>query len=86
MNYWFCYYHLYIGHHINYHHVIIKANRDEIADITFNDYMYIVKEVTEIHLSEKDAEMKYFKNLIMDGESLLKRMRLIKSKLKHESI
>lgn len=86
MNYWFCYYQVYIGSHVNYHHVIIRANRAEIGNVVLEDFGYYLREVTRIHLSEKDAELKYYKSLIMDGESLLRKMRDKSNIAIHESI
>ena len=83
--YWFCYYHQYAGKQVNYHHVIIKAELETIGDIVFEDCSYFIREITQIHLSEKDTELKYYKDLIMDGESLLKKMKAA-TKLKNESI
>lgn len=84
--YWFCYYHQYIGRQVNYHHVIIRAELEEIGNIVFEDHSYYIKEVTQIHLSDKDAELKYYRSLIMDGESLFKKMKTAKKLMKNESI
>ncbi len=85
MKYWFCYYHI-IGRHVNYHHVIIKAELEDIIDVIYDEYTYYIREITEMELTEKDTELKYIQALIRDGESLLKKIKINKVKNKNESI
>lgn len=87
MNHYLCYYHIYCGQHVNYHHVIMRCDPQEIVNLEFNEYMYLLKSSKAVYLTPELQGNNMIKGLIMDGESLLKRIRkqLITSKA-NESI
>lgn len=76
MKYFFCFYHIYQGEHINYHHVIIETDDlEEVQTLEAPGYQYILMSSSEIFLTERDMKMDLIKSLMMDGESLLKRLK-----------
>lgn len=83
MNYYFCFFHIHSLKHVNYHHVIIKADSDkEITGICSDTYQYELISTKEIGpFSEDDLKNEVYRRLIMDGESLLKRIKKNRKKL-----
>lgn len=83
MNYYFCFFHIHNSKHTNYHHVIIKAESSmEIMDVVSESYRYELINVDQItNLSDNQLEDEVYKRLIMDGESLLKRIKKHKTNL-----
>ena len=68
---------------MHYHHVIIPAEDESlIVDLETDQYTYFLKSIRPLDLSEKDKELLIIRGLIMDGESLFKR---IKKSINNES-
>jgi len=47
----------------------------ELQDLKENDYMYLLRMSKAVYLSQEDLSNETTKALIMDGESLLKRIK-----------
>lgn len=81
--YLFCYFHQRCGGHLNHHHVLISKG-EEVDSFRTKHYRYILKKVEEVSLSDEDRAQLVIKHLVMDGESLLKRIK--KSKKQRKTI
>ena len=75
MHHYLCFYHLYIGQHVNYHHVIMLCTPKELVNLEYNDYMYLLKSSKAVYLTPEQEGDEITHKLIMDGESLLKRIK-----------
>lgn len=77
----YCFYHIYTLKHTNYHHVIMKYDPDdkEIAEVIKSldaeQYQYKLISAQPIFLDEEKQAELIIRGLIMDGESLLKRLK-----------
>lgn len=77
--FYYCFYNVFtsIGH-TNKHHVIISiapSMIDVLNTIDESIYQYRLISAQPVHLDEKEAGSLIIRGLIMDGESLLKRLK-----------
>lgn len=76
--YHWCFYHVYSGKHVNYHHVIMKFALDElnmVKSLEGENYQYCLISAQPYFIDEMNQEELIIRGLIMDGESLLKRFK-----------
>lgn len=72
--YYYCLYHIYIGKHVMYHHVILRSHDiNEFKYMDAGQYQYYQISSMIIPLTDKDKDVLIIKGLLMDGESLAKR-------------
>lgn len=75
MNHYFCFFQVYVGNHVHYHHVIMECLPTDLVNLEENSYMYLLRTSKAVYLSPEDLTNEYVRALVMDGESLLKRIR-----------
>lgn len=77
--YLFCFYHIRQGKHLNYHHVLIPADfvedEEALKKLDGEGYVYYLISCVPVLLTESEAKSQIAKPLIMDGESLWKRLK-----------
>jgi hypothetical protein len=75
----FCFYNIRQGKHVNYHHVLIPAelitNEEYLKRLEGDGYEYLLFSQVPILLTETERRSDINKPLIMDGESLWKRIK-----------
>lgn len=77
-SFYYCFYHVYTVKHVNYHHVILKLKPDEVELVNTLDcdtYQYRLISIQQLFLDEKALAGEIIRGLVMDGESLLKRIK-----------
>lgn len=75
MNHYHCFFQVYIGAHVHYHHVIMECYPTDLVNLEENDYMYLLRSSKAVYLTQEDLKNEYVRGLVMDGESLLKRIK-----------
>lgn len=77
--YLFCFYHIRQGKHLNYHHVLILSEmvheEDALKRLDGDGYVYYLMSCVPVLLTASDIKNEILRPLIMDGESLWKRMK-----------
>lgn len=86
MLFYLCFYHVYFGHHVNYHHVLISESEEEhITDLNAGEYLYNLRSRVPMKLTSEELGNAVIKGLVMDGESLTKRLKKFNKQAKNES-
>lgn len=77
--YLFCFYHIRQGKHLNYHHVLIPAEmvmeEKALERLDGDGYVYYLMSCVPVLLTASEIRSDIIKPLIMDGESLWKRLK-----------
>jgi hypothetical protein len=75
----YCFYHIRQGKHLNYHHVLIPvecvSDENLLQRLEGDGYVYYLMSIVPILLTESEQKSPINRPLIMDGESLWKRMK-----------
>lgn len=82
--FYYCYYHIYNLKGVHYHHVIIKIKTEDLSLINTYDeheYQYKLISAQAVYLDEQQQAEVINRGLIMDGESLLSKIKNAQRKL-----
>jgi hypothetical protein len=75
----YCFYQIRQNKHVNFHHVLIPldliTNEEYLKNLKGDGYEYFLMSQVPILLSESEYRSEINRPLIMDGESLWKRMK-----------
>lgn len=78
-SFYYCFYHIRQGGHVNYHHVLIPAElvseEAKLKRLEGDGYVYYLMSLVPILLNESETRSIINRPLIMDGESLWKRLK-----------
>jgi hypothetical protein len=74
-----CFYHIRQGGHVNYHHVVIPSrlvtDEEVLKRLEGDGYTYYLMSSVPVLLTLSEQKNDIIKSLIMDGESLWKRLK-----------
>jgi len=77
--FFYCFYRIQQGKHLNYHHVLIPAelitNEEYLKRLEGDGYIYYLTSQVSVLLNQSERRSDINKPLIMDGESLWKRLK-----------
>lgn len=78
-SFYYCFYHVRQNKHLNYHHVLIPAEHVEdevqLKKLEGDGYIYYLMSLVPVLLTESEMRTPINRPLIMDGESLWKRLK-----------
>lgn len=78
-SFFYCFYHIRQGKHLNYHHVLVPAemvfDEELLTRLEGDGYVYYLMAKVPVLMTETETKTIINRPLIMDGESLWKRLK-----------